>query len=137
MQNIVVVVDKTCEIGGDGVVPHPAIGNARWLPVESFKKEGQVLHNARTPWRESRRLRGGGMVQRIAVADVGSSAAWCRGRRNGCVLGGWQGLACWHAPRRVAVAWHVPVGLIRQQAMRAARCGIARYSWHCKGKRDV
>ena len=42
MQNLVVVVDKTCEIGGDGVVPHPAIGNARWLPVESFKKEGQV-----------------------------------------------------------------------------------------------
>ncbi len=42
VQNIVVVVDKTCEIGGDGVIPHPAIGNARWLPVESYKKDGQA-----------------------------------------------------------------------------------------------
>jgi stage III sporulation protein SpoIIIAA len=40
---IVVVVDKTCEIGGDGTVPHPAIGNARWLPVETLKKDGQMF----------------------------------------------------------------------------------------------
>jgi len=26
---IVVVVDKTCEIGGDGTVPHPAIGDMK------------------------------------------------------------------------------------------------------------
>ena len=44
-----VVVDKTCEIGGDGVVPHPAIGNARWLPVESYKKEGQVPAQLASP----------------------------------------------------------------------------------------
>ena len=29
----VVVVDKTNEIAGDGDEPHPAIGDARWLPV--------------------------------------------------------------------------------------------------------
>jgi stage III sporulation protein SpoIIIAA len=29
----VVVVDKTCEIAGDDVVPHSAIGSARWMPV--------------------------------------------------------------------------------------------------------
>jgi len=29
----VVVVDKTCEIAGDGDEPHPAIGKARWMPV--------------------------------------------------------------------------------------------------------
>ena len=40
---IVVVVDKTCEIGGDGTIPHPAIGNARWLPVETLKKDGQMF----------------------------------------------------------------------------------------------
>ena len=28
----VVVVDKTCEIAGDGDEPHPAIGKARWIP---------------------------------------------------------------------------------------------------------
>lgn len=52
-KNIVVVVDKTCEIGGDGVVPHPAIGNARWLPVESYKKEGQVLNLQHERMREA------------------------------------------------------------------------------------
>ena len=29
----VVVVDKTCEIAGDGDTPHSAIGRARWMPV--------------------------------------------------------------------------------------------------------
>jgi len=41
---IVVVVDKTCEIGGDGMIPHPAIGNARWLPVESLKRDGELFN---------------------------------------------------------------------------------------------
>jgi len=52
-RNIVVVVDKTCEIGGDGIVPHPAIGNARWLPVESYRKDGQVFNLQHERMREA------------------------------------------------------------------------------------
>eukprot|EP00960_Hanusia_phi_P036974 752630-Hanusia_phi.AAC.1 len=50
---IVVVVDKTCEIGGDGIVPHPAIGNARWLPVETLKKDGQMFNLQHERMREA------------------------------------------------------------------------------------
>lgn len=33
--NIVVVVDKTCEIGGAADEPHASIGSARWQPVDT------------------------------------------------------------------------------------------------------
>lgn len=36
-----------------GVVPHAAIGNARWLPVESFKKDGQAINLQHERMREA------------------------------------------------------------------------------------
>ena len=43
---VVVVVDKTNEIGGDGLVPHPAIGSARWMPVGKRGLQADVLREA-------------------------------------------------------------------------------------------
>lgn len=40
---VVVVVDKTCEIAGDGVAPHAAIGSARWMPVGRPGLQAQIL----------------------------------------------------------------------------------------------
>jgi stage III sporulation protein SpoIIIAA len=39
----VVVVDKTCEIAGDDLQPHHAIGSARWMPVGRPGLQAQVL----------------------------------------------------------------------------------------------
>lgn len=43
---VVVVVDKTNEIGGDGVTPHEAIGSARWMPVGKPGLQADVLREA-------------------------------------------------------------------------------------------
>lgn len=40
---VVVVVDKTCEIAGDGTAPHAAIGSARWMPVGRPGLQAQIL----------------------------------------------------------------------------------------------
>mmetsp|Transcript_34282 Transcript_34282/g.90552 ORF Transcript_34282/g.90552 Transcript_34282/m.90552 type:complete len:286 (-) Transcript_34282:1877-2734(-) len=42
----VVVVDKTCEIAGDDIRPHPAIGTARWMPVGRSGLQPQVMREA-------------------------------------------------------------------------------------------
>jgi stage III sporulation protein SpoIIIAA len=42
----VVVVDKTCEIGGDGDAPHPSIGSARWMPVGRPGLQAAILREA-------------------------------------------------------------------------------------------
>ena len=42
----VVVVDKTNEIAGDGIKPHPAIGDARWLPVGNPKMQASIMREA-------------------------------------------------------------------------------------------
>jgi stage III sporulation protein SpoIIIAA len=42
----VVVVDKTCEIAGDGDLPHPAIGQARWMPVGVPGKQHEIMREA-------------------------------------------------------------------------------------------
>jgi nucleoside-triphosphatase THEP1 len=42
----VVVVDKTCEIAGDGETPHPAIGNARWMPVGRPNLQHVIMREA-------------------------------------------------------------------------------------------
>ena len=41
-----VVVDKTCEIAGDGLEPHPAIGNARWMPVGQANMQADIMREA-------------------------------------------------------------------------------------------
>jgi len=43
---VVVVVDKTNEIAGDGIDPHPAIGSARWMPVGKRGLQADVLREA-------------------------------------------------------------------------------------------
>jgi stage III sporulation protein SpoIIIAA len=43
---IVVVVDKTNEIGGDGLIPHQSIGSARWMPVGKRGLQAEVLREA-------------------------------------------------------------------------------------------
>ena len=42
----VVVVDKTCEIAGDGDSPHSAIGRARWMPVGRPNMQHQIMLEA-------------------------------------------------------------------------------------------
>ena len=42
----VVVVDKTCEIAGDGDSPHPAIGKARWMPVGRPNLQHEIMREA-------------------------------------------------------------------------------------------
>lgn len=42
----VVVVDKTCEIAGDSITPHEAIGSARWMPVGVANRQADVLREA-------------------------------------------------------------------------------------------
>eukprot|EP00941_MAST-03F_sp_MAST-3F-sp1_P006165 g6165.t1 len=42
----VVVVDKTCEIAGDGLIPHKAIGSARWMPVDRVQYQHKVMVEA-------------------------------------------------------------------------------------------
>jgi stage III sporulation protein SpoIIIAA len=42
----VVVVDKTCEIAGDGDTPHGAIGRARWMPVGKPDMQHQIMREA-------------------------------------------------------------------------------------------
>jgi stage III sporulation protein SpoIIIAA len=39
----VVIVDTSNEIGGDGDVPHPAIGGARRMQVSDASKQHQVM----------------------------------------------------------------------------------------------
>lgn len=46
---VVVVVDKTCEIAGDGVAPHAAIGSARWMPVGKPGMQAQILREGAQP----------------------------------------------------------------------------------------
>lgn len=41
-----VVVDKTCEIAGDGLEPHPAIGRARWMPVGQANHQAAIMREA-------------------------------------------------------------------------------------------
>ena len=41
-----VVVDKTCEIAGDGLEPHPAIGRARWMPVGQANHQATIMREA-------------------------------------------------------------------------------------------
>lgn len=41
-----VVVDKTCEIAGDGLEPHPAIGRARWMPVGKANMQATIMREA-------------------------------------------------------------------------------------------
>lgn len=42
----VVVVDKTCEIAGDGNSPHSAIGRARWMPVGTPNLQHVIMREA-------------------------------------------------------------------------------------------
>jgi len=42
----VVVVDKTCEIAGDGDAPHSAIGRARWMPVGKPDMQHSIMREA-------------------------------------------------------------------------------------------
>lgn len=42
----VVVVDKTCEIAGDGEEPHAAIGGARWMPVGRPNLQHEIMREA-------------------------------------------------------------------------------------------
>lgn len=42
----VVVVDKTCEIAGDGNAPHAAIGRARWMPVGRPNLQHVIMREA-------------------------------------------------------------------------------------------
>lgn len=42
----VVVVDKTCEIAGDGNSPHSAIGKARWMPVGKPNMQHEIMREA-------------------------------------------------------------------------------------------
>mmetsp|Transcript_25995 Transcript_25995/g.54886 ORF Transcript_25995/g.54886 Transcript_25995/m.54886 type:complete len:506 (-) Transcript_25995:365-1882(-) len=42
----VVVVDKTCEIAGDGDAPHSAIGRARWMPVGKPNMQHAIMREA-------------------------------------------------------------------------------------------
>jgi Sporulation stage III, protein AA/Zinc knuckle len=42
----VVVVDKTCEIAGDGDTPHSAIGRARWMPVGRPNLQHVIMREA-------------------------------------------------------------------------------------------
>lgn len=41
-----VVVDKTCELAGDGLEPHPAIGKARWMPVGKANMQADIMREA-------------------------------------------------------------------------------------------
>eukprot|EP00534_Pseudo-nitzschia_fraudulenta_P004469 CAMPEP_0201133968 /NCGR_PEP_ID=MMETSP0850-20130426/50262_1 /ASSEMBLY_ACC=CAM_ASM_000622 /TAXON_ID=183588 /ORGANISM="Pseudo-nitzschia fraudulenta, Strain WWA7" /LENGTH=450 /DNA_ID=CAMNT_0047404737 /DNA_START=40 /DNA_END=1392 /DNA_ORIENTATION=+ len=41
-----VVVDKTCELAGDGLEPHPAIGKARWMPVGQVNMQAHIMREA-------------------------------------------------------------------------------------------
>lgn len=41
-----VVVDKTCELAGDGFEPHPAIGKARWMPVGQANMQAHIMREA-------------------------------------------------------------------------------------------
>jgi len=41
-----VVVDKTCEIAGDGLEPHPSIGRARWMPVGQANHQAAIMREA-------------------------------------------------------------------------------------------
>jgi hypothetical protein len=41
-----VVVDKTCELAGDGFEPHPAIGKARWMPVGQPDMQADIMREA-------------------------------------------------------------------------------------------
>lgn len=41
----VVIVDTSNEIGGDGDVPHPAIGSARRMPVPDPSMQHRVMVN--------------------------------------------------------------------------------------------
>ena len=43
---VVVVVDKSNELGGDGMTPHDAIGSARWMPVGKRGLQADVLREA-------------------------------------------------------------------------------------------
>ena len=43
MSRVVCVVDKTCEIAGDGESPHHAIGSSRWMPVSRPGLQAQIL----------------------------------------------------------------------------------------------
>mmetsp|Transcript_25633 Transcript_25633/g.71687 ORF Transcript_25633/g.71687 Transcript_25633/m.71687 type:complete len:216 (+) Transcript_25633:596-1243(+) len=42
----VAVVDKTLEIAGAGLEPHPAIGCARWMPVGHQAKQADIMREA-------------------------------------------------------------------------------------------
>eukprot|EP00466_Bigelowiella_natans_P021185 jgi/Bigna1/82641/fgenesh1_pg.95_\ len=42
----VIVVDKTCEIGGAGLEPHYAIGSARWMPVGKPGMQARIMLEA-------------------------------------------------------------------------------------------
>ena len=44
--NIVVVVDKTCEIAGAADEPHTSIGSARWQPVDSPENQHKCMRLA-------------------------------------------------------------------------------------------
>ena len=42
----VVVVDKTLEIAGAGMEPHPAIGCSRWMPVGHRGRQADIMREA-------------------------------------------------------------------------------------------
>jgi stage III sporulation protein SpoIIIAA len=43
LSSVVCVVDKICEIAGDGESPHHAIGSSRWKPVSRPGLQAQIL----------------------------------------------------------------------------------------------
>lgn len=43
---VVVTVDKSNELGGDGRVPHPALGRARWMPCTTPDEQPAILREA-------------------------------------------------------------------------------------------
>lgn len=50
---VVVIVDKSMEIAGTGIVPHDAIGNARVLTVERPELQvGSLADEGGVPWAE-------------------------------------------------------------------------------------
>ena len=67
MHKRVVIVDTSNEIGGDGDVPHPAIGGARRMQVPDPSQQHKVMVSPV-------RMRQGG--------KGGRAAAWCSKRGN-------------------------------------------------------
>lgn len=99
----VVIVDTSNEIGGDGDVPHPAIGNARRMQVADATRQHDVMVSTATT---NTHALSTCMQATWRICVPKTTAATCQYR---CI---WQParnwMMCWHWPGNCIISMMMP-----------------------------